>query len=296
MNQPETTISVVIPAYNAAHFLPRSLASVFAQSLPPHEVIVVDDGSTDHTGEVAAAWGRAWSGKRIAGWQEPGIPESSMLQASGSRCLMPTIHGRHKSSRARFPLWLPDVVLIYTGTRHFDDHGTRAEQSAMCPYGKKDASLLQPDRALLGPYSARCCSGGRRISRRRSRCEDWGMWVSLMPVGQFASVPEPLTNYYVSPKSMSGSPEKMLNGLRAILEPILLADDCGIKRWVWRRRIWAEQLCSASLIARENHLQGELGYVCRSLLSWPSPLWRPRRFKIFAVSLKNRLVSRQELS
>ena len=37
-------ISVVIPAYNAARFLPRSLASVFAQTLKPDEVIVVDDG------------------------------------------------------------------------------------------------------------------------------------------------------------------------------------------------------------------------------------------------------------
>ena len=48
-------ISVVIPAYNAAHFLPRCLNSVFAQTLQPAEVIVVDDGSADDTAEIILA-------------------------------------------------------------------------------------------------------------------------------------------------------------------------------------------------------------------------------------------------
>ncbi|MDE2154339.1 MAG: glycosyltransferase family 2 protein [Xanthomonadaceae bacterium] len=42
-------ISVVIPAYNADKFIVRALASVESQTLKPDEVIVVDDGSTDHT-------------------------------------------------------------------------------------------------------------------------------------------------------------------------------------------------------------------------------------------------------
>src|SRR5580698_3310993 len=50
-------ISVVIPAYNAAHFLPRCLNSVFAQTLQPAEVIVVDDGSTDDSADVARKLG-----------------------------------------------------------------------------------------------------------------------------------------------------------------------------------------------------------------------------------------------
>lgn len=45
-------ISVIIPAYNGAAFLPRTLESVFQQTLKPFEIIVVDDGSTDNTPEV----------------------------------------------------------------------------------------------------------------------------------------------------------------------------------------------------------------------------------------------------
>lgn len=41
--------SVVIPAYNAEHTIEETLASVFQQSMAPHEVIVVDDGSIDQT-------------------------------------------------------------------------------------------------------------------------------------------------------------------------------------------------------------------------------------------------------
>jgi glycosyltransferase involved in cell wall biosynthesis len=43
------SISVVIPAYNADKFIVRALASIESQTLKPDEVIVVDDGSTDHT-------------------------------------------------------------------------------------------------------------------------------------------------------------------------------------------------------------------------------------------------------
>ena len=120
------------------------------------------------------------------------------------------------------------------------------------------------------------------------------MWVRLMPFGSFAAVADPLTNYYVHPTSISASPEKMLDGLRVIMEPTLLARYRGIERWTWRQRIWAEQLCSAALIARDNNLKGELGYIVRSLLAWPSPFFRRRRFAIFAVNLKNLLLPRRE--
>jgi glycosyltransferase involved in cell wall biosynthesis len=49
------SVSVVIPVYNGERFLEAALDSVASQTLPPHEVIVVDDGSTDSTPSILAA-------------------------------------------------------------------------------------------------------------------------------------------------------------------------------------------------------------------------------------------------
>lgn len=49
-------ISVVIPAYNAEHTLAGCLQALKTQTLAPDEVIVVDDGSTDRTAQVARSF------------------------------------------------------------------------------------------------------------------------------------------------------------------------------------------------------------------------------------------------
>ena len=51
-----TLVSVVIPAYNAARFLPEAIASVRLQRHQPLEIIVVDDGSTDDTASLVRSW------------------------------------------------------------------------------------------------------------------------------------------------------------------------------------------------------------------------------------------------
>ncbi len=46
-------LSVVMPAFNSSKYIEESLQSVFQQTRPAYEVIVIDDGSTDNTAEIA---------------------------------------------------------------------------------------------------------------------------------------------------------------------------------------------------------------------------------------------------
>ena len=58
-SDPDLQASVIVPAYNAAHVLPRCLDALEQQTLPrtAYEIIVVDDGSQDETAAIATARG-----------------------------------------------------------------------------------------------------------------------------------------------------------------------------------------------------------------------------------------------
>ena len=49
----EPAISVIVPVFNGERYLAEALESIVGQTRPPEEIIVVDDGSTDRTAEVA---------------------------------------------------------------------------------------------------------------------------------------------------------------------------------------------------------------------------------------------------
>ncbi len=51
------TLTVIVPAHNEERGLPATLDALRRQTIPPEEIIVVDDGSSDRTGEVAASYG-----------------------------------------------------------------------------------------------------------------------------------------------------------------------------------------------------------------------------------------------
>jgi len=51
------TVSVVLPTFNGEKYIRQAIDSVFTQSLPPNEIIVVDDGSTDGTEHIVRSYG-----------------------------------------------------------------------------------------------------------------------------------------------------------------------------------------------------------------------------------------------
>jgi len=72
--QPPATVSVVIPVRNGADLLPRQLACLEAQDYENDwELIVVDNGSTDSTAQVAAMWSDRLTLSVISAFDKPGV-------------------------------------------------------------------------------------------------------------------------------------------------------------------------------------------------------------------------------
>jgi len=56
-SHPSNSVSVIIPLYNGAKFIALTLDAVLAQTAPPTEVIVVNDGSTDNSAAIVERYG-----------------------------------------------------------------------------------------------------------------------------------------------------------------------------------------------------------------------------------------------
>ena len=67
------TVTVIIPAYNCATYLRAAVESVRAQTYQDFEVILVDDGSTDNTLELAKELGSGWPAMRVIHIEHAGL-------------------------------------------------------------------------------------------------------------------------------------------------------------------------------------------------------------------------------
>jgi len=70
-------VSVVVPTFNRAKYIEECIASILDQDIPPHEVIVVDDGSDDDTAERLAKF----EGRILYLWKPNGGKSSALNKA-----------------------------------------------------------------------------------------------------------------------------------------------------------------------------------------------------------------------
>lgn len=98
----QATVSVIVPTFNGAGFIADTLRSILAQTHPPLEVIVVDDGSDDGTAEVLATFGDRV--RRIAQSRSgPAAARNAGIQAARGRLLAFLDHD---------DLWVPDKLAL----------------------------------------------------------------------------------------------------------------------------------------------------------------------------------------
>lgn len=122
-------ISVVIPVFNEADYLPACLSALRKQTKKPHEVIVVDNNSTDDSAAVASAYGArvvqeprqgvvfareagfaAATGDVIARLDGESIPSSDWLEQITAQFVADTTLGAITGSVSYYDMALPRVV------------------------------------------------------------------------------------------------------------------------------------------------------------------------------------------
>lgn len=110
---PQWDTTVIIPAFNRRRFIKEAVESVLAQTVQPSAIIVVDDGSTDDTGDIAKSLSERVTVLRIENnGAGPSRPRNVGIAAATSRhitlldsddVLAPTVIERHRDVFAAFP-------------------------------------------------------------------------------------------------------------------------------------------------------------------------------------------------
>jgi glycosyltransferase involved in cell wall biosynthesis/2-polyprenyl-3-methyl-5-hydroxy-6-metoxy-1,4-benzoquinol methylase len=219
------TVSIITPAYNASAFLSQTVASALAQTWQDFELLIVDDGSTDDTQEVARAWERADS--RVSVLTRPhGGPSAARNTAIA--------HGRgsHYALLDSDDLWHPTFLgsqmEIFAGHRNIDvvtgnayNLGGPQDGQPVNPAGTacRELSLLN---ILERENSVFIMSVFRRAVIERivgfdetlPLNEDYDFWIRAAHAGfTFIHNPVPLGHYRRRPDSISANEIQMVTGI-----------------------------------------------------------------------------------
>jgi len=82
-------VSVIIPLYNHQKYIEAALDSVFRQTRPPAEVIVIDDGSSDQSAEIAARLCAGYPGAVF--WKHPNRGAHNTINTGLHRATQPVV-------------------------------------------------------------------------------------------------------------------------------------------------------------------------------------------------------------
>lgn len=226
------SVTVIIPAYNAERFIADALDSVGAQTLPPAECIVVDDGSTDATATIARTHSHCTA---CVSGPNRGVSEARNLGAARAR-------GTHLAFLDADDAWLPERLERMLGRLERE-----SAQAVVCATLNADERLrpqsvlrmphqLSPERMLLGDVSLVSISSNLLIERDAfaaiggfdktvSTSADWQLLFKVVERLRWAYEPTPLVLYRQHASGMSRDVDLMAREILSIYEGIFKAAD-----------------------------------------------------------------------
>lgn len=265
-------VTVVIPAYNAAASIGDALESVFDQDFPDLEVIVVDDGSTDGTSDVVAAFGERVKLVRQSNGG-PGRARNAGIRAARGRLIafldaddvwLPGKLPRQVEYFSRYP-WtglLHTAAWVVGDLQEAAALRARAGSNGSAPRGFADPPFAafcdifhtRVDVNTLTVMAPRAIieEAGGFDESRDVHVEDWDLWLRIAARWPIGYIDEPLA-VHVRGGSMSGDFERTIRGQRLVIERHLPA--CRQHCATSPRRATR---CRAE---RLHRLQWELGYL-----------------------------------
>lgn len=101
MNAP--TVSVILPAYNAEGFIAQAVESIRAQTYTEYEVLAVNDGSKDRTGELLEELAKGFPQMRV-------IHQANKGLAGARNAAIAQMRGEYIALLDADDLWLPDKL------------------------------------------------------------------------------------------------------------------------------------------------------------------------------------------
>jgi glycosyltransferase involved in cell wall biosynthesis len=291
------SISVVIPAYNAARFLPETLRSVLAQTLPANEILIVDDGSTDNTADIAESFGPPVQVFRRPNARQGASRNFGVSQATGEWIAFldaddlwdPSKLARQMEELRKHP----DADICYTARTKFTQRGDTIQYLGTVPAPPAaeigdalfQAATFLPSSVVIR-RSTFLAMGGFGTTFKIT--EDWDLWMRLLHSGvRFASCPEPLLLYRIHDNNVSGNGITLLEENTAIFRRFVVPHLSGPKKWIAITRFFSANKADVAYALRERGDKRHLSMMTASILHWP--LGDPLRYKVWLHMLLSRI-------